>query len=142
MKKILFLALIMSLMVFNSCSVEDNVSDIQFQFEFIPIDSVEIPTTFNYGDTHTISVTYKRPSTCHTFSNFEYEQSTGNLRTVAVVNFVTFGNGCEPLEEEFETKTFSFNALSIEPYTFRFWQGKDDDGQDTYLIYEVPVNNN
>lgn len=132
----------MSSLVFNSCSVDDNVSDIQFQFEFIPVDSVEMPMTFNFGGTHTINVTYKRPSTCHTFSNFEYEQHAGNMRSVAVVNFVTLENDCAPLEEEFITKTFSFNALDTAPYTFRFWQGRDDEGEDMYLVYEVPVNSN
>ncbi len=141
MKKILYLVLILSSVVFNSCSVDDVASDIQFQFEFIPVESVEMPTIFNFGSTHTISVTYRRPTTCHTFSNFDYQQSSGNLRTVAVVNFVTLGNNCEPLEEEFKTETFSFSALEPEPYTFRFWQGKDNEGQDVYLTYEVPVNN-
>ena len=139
MKKILFLALVAGLTVFNSCSVDDNTAD--FQFEFIPIETVEMPEEFNFGDTHTISVTYKRPSTCHSFSNFQYIQETGNVRTVAVVNFVTSGNNCEALEEDFQTETFSFSVLDAEPYTFRFWQGKDDSGQDIYLIYEVPVNN-
>ncbi len=129
-------------MVFNSCAVDDGLSDVQFQFELIPIDSVEIPLAFNLGSTHTISVTYKRPSTCHSFSNFEYVQQSGNVRTVAVVNFVTIGTNCETLEEEFKTETFSFNALAVEPYTFKFWQGRDDEGEDMYLVYEVPVNNN
>jgi len=139
MKKILFLALVMSLTLFNSCATDDSNSDILFQFEFLPVDSVEIPIAFNVGNTHTISVTYKRPSTCHTFSNFEYVQQTGNVRTVAIVNFVTIGDGCEPLEEEFKTETFSFNALDSEPYTFKFWQGKDEAGEDQYIVVEVPT---
>jgi len=142
MKKILFLALIMSSMIFNSCVVDDNASDVQFSFELVPVDSVEMPLAFSLGSTYTISVIYKRPSTCHAFSNFEYVQQTGNVRTVAVVNFVTIGTDCETLEEEFKTETFGFNALSSEPYTFKFWQGRDDEGEDIYLVYEVPVNNN
>lgn len=141
MKKILFLALAISFTLFNSCAVDDSVANVQFQFEFIPIEEVQLPLAFNFGDTHTISVTYKRPSTCHTFSNFEYIQQTGNVRTVAIVNFVTDGDDCEPLEDEFKTETFSFSALDSEPYTFKFWQGKDDEGEDTYLVFEVPVNN-
>lgn len=141
MKKILFLALILSSVVFNSCSVDDVPSDIQFQFEFIPIETVEMPSTFNFGGTHTISVTYKRLSSCHTFSNFQYDQQPGNMRTVSVVNFVTTGNNCQPLDDEFEAQTFSFSALDPDPYIFRFWQGLDDNGEDVYLIYEVPVSN-
>jgi hypothetical protein len=142
MKKILFLALIVSLTFLNSCAVDDNSSTANFQFEFIPVESVEMPVEFTLGDTHTISVTYKRPSTCHSFSNFEYIQRPGNVRNVAVVNFVTSGNDCETLEEDFKTETFSFSALDSAPYTFNFWQGKDENGEDTYLTYEITVNNN
>jgi hypothetical protein len=140
MKKILFLALLVSLTLLNSCSIDDeNIAN--FQFDFIPIEDVEMPQEFNFGETHVISVTYKRPTTCHSFSNFQYIQGEGNLRTIAVINLVTSDNNCETLEEDFQTETFSFSVLNLDPYTFRFWQGKDDNDQDIYLIYEVPVNN-
>ncbi|MEM6718346.1 MAG: hypothetical protein AAF611_03425 [Bacteroidota bacterium] len=142
MKKIVFLAFILSLVAFNSCAVDDTISDTQFQFQFIPVETVEMPSIFNLGSTHTISVTYKRQSSCHSFSNFQYEQDAGNMRTVAVVNFVRIGDDCELLEDEFETRTFSFSALDAAPYTFRFWQGVDEEGENVYLVYEVPVNNN
>lgn len=139
MKKILFLALVVSLALFNSCAVDDNTAD--FQIEFIPIETVEIPAEFNFGETHEITVTYKRLTTCHSFSSFQYVPESNNVRNVAVINFVTLGNDCETLEDDFQSESFSFSVLDTEPYTFKFWQGKDDNGQDMYLIYEVPVNN-
>lgn len=140
MKRILFLTLLVSLTLLNSCSVDDE-NAANFQFDFIPIVSVEMPQEFNFGATHVISVTYKRPSTCHSFSNFQYIQGEGNERTVVVVNLVTPDNNCEVLEEDLQTETFSFSVLDLEPYTFKFWQGKDEDNQDIFLVYEVIVNN-
>ncbi|WP_046746088.1 hypothetical protein [Kordia zhangzhouensis] len=140
MKKILFVAILVSLFMLQACSVDDN-STAEFQFEFIPIESVEMPQEFNFGNTHTIHVTYKQPTTCHSFSNFQYVQEPQNVRNVAVVNFVAIRSDCETLEEEFKTVSFNFSVLDTEPYTFKFWQGKDANGQDMYLIYEVSVNN-
>lgn len=139
MKKILFLALLVSLTILNSCSVDDNIAD--FQFEFIPVEGVEIPEEFNFGETYIINVMYKRPTTCHSFNNFQYIQGEDNLRTIAVINFVTSGNNCEALDNDVQTETFNFNVLDTEPYRFRFWQGRDDNGQDVYLVYDVPVIN-
>jgi len=144
MKKILFLALLVSLTLLNSCTPDDE-NAANFQFDFVPVESVIMPQAFNFGETHEISVTYKRPTTCHSFSNFQYIQDEGNERTVVVVNLVTSDNDCEELQgdflEDFQTETFSFSALNLEPYIFQFWQGKDENNEDIFLVYEVPVNN-
>jgi hypothetical protein len=140
MKKILFLGLMVSLLFASSCSVDDTTAE--FYFELIPVESVEMPVEFIFGATHTITVTYKRPTSCHTFSSFEYVQRPDNVRNVAVVNFVTSGNNCQTLEEDFRTESFSFSALNSEPYTFNFWQGKDANGEDMYLTYEINVSDN
>ena len=137
MKKIVFLILLVGLALFNSCAVDDSVAE--FQIEFVPIETVEIPAEFDFGETYTITVTYKRPTTCHSFSSFNYVPEQGNVRNVAVVNFVTFGNDCETLEDDVQSESFSFSVLDTNTYTFKFWQGKDDNGQDMYLIFEVPV---
>lgn len=139
MKKILFLVLIVGLLLCNSCAVDDNTVD--FSVEFLPIESVEIPAEFNFGETHTITVTYKRPTTCHSFSNFQYVAEDNNVRNVAVINFVRLGSDCETLEDDFKSESFSLSVLYTNSYIFKFWQGKDDNGQDMYLVYEVPVNN-
>jgi len=139
MRKILFLALITCFTVFTSCSVDDGT--VAVQFEAIPIENVLIPTEFNLGDTHTITVTYKRPTDCHTFSNFEYIAESSNVRIVTVVNLFTTGGDCTALTDNFQSQTFNFNVLDTNPYTFKFWQGKDSNGDDMYLEYEIPVNN-
>ena len=46
---------------------------------------------------------------------------------------------CTQVIEEVET-FFNFIVLYDEPYLFRFWAGKDENGNDEYLEIEVPVN--
>ncbi|WP_430410799.1 hypothetical protein [Kordia sp.] len=139
MKKILFLALFTCFTIVTSCSVDDGA--VVVQFEAIPIESVVIPSEFNLGETYTISVTYKRPTDCHSFSNFEYIAESSNVRTVAVVNLFSTEADCVALVDNIQTQTFNFNVLDTNPYTFKFWQGKDESGEDMYLVYEIPVNN-
>ncbi|WP_046758550.1 hypothetical protein [Kordia jejudonensis] len=141
MRKILFLALLTCFTVFTSCSVSDDAVNVQF--ELVPVQNVLIPTEFTLGETYTISVTYERPTDCHAFSNFEYitdTTSATNIRTVAVVNLFTPGD-CTALTGSFQTQTFVLNVLDTNPYRFRFWQGKNEDNEDMYLVYEIPVNN-
>ena len=35
--------------------------------------------------------------------------------------------------------TFNFEATETGTYIFKFWQGQDDYGEDSYLTVEVPV---
>lgn len=141
MRKILFLALIAFFLLITSCSINDDTVNVQFQL--VPVETVIMPTEFTLGETYTISVTYKRPTDCHVFHSFEYvagSTNTSNVRTVAIVNLFTPGN-CTQLEDNFKTQTFNFNVLNTNPYIFKFWQGKNDDNEDMYLEYEIPVNN-
>jgi hypothetical protein len=140
MKKLLFIGLFA--MVFSSCSLDDSVGQ-DFHFEIIPIAEVVLPESFTPGETYTIEYSYYRPSTCHAFNDLYYLVE-GDFRTVAVINTVfeeSDGLICEPLEEELEWKTFTFQCQkNFGVYIFQFWQGQNEDGEDTYLVMEVPVN--
>ncbi|MBT8265548.1 MAG: hypothetical protein KJO41_09700 [Bacteroidia bacterium] len=140
MKKSVFFALLMS--VIWSCSVDDNVSD-EFHLEILPIRSVEgIPNEVHYNEVYTIDYTYTRPTTCHVYNDLYY-LSEGDLRTVAVISTVfneTQGTICEPLNEEIEARSFTFHVQNnAGTYIFQFWQGEDENGEDQFLIYEVPI---
>lgn len=136
MKKI-FLLCFLAMSLF-SCSVDDDVQNVQI--EFLPIESVVLPGAFEFGTVHEISVTYFRPSTCHVFNNFYYEVNE-NERTVAVVAAVFQNENCQPFEPETEEEEVSFNfqVTSNDTYTFKFWQGVDENDNDVYYIVEVPV---
>jgi len=116
-----------------------NVGD--FYFEYVPIQSVEMPTIFELGQTHTIEYSYIRPTNCHSFNDLFYDVSD-NIRTIAVINTVVVGgNPCFEIAEEMVTRTFNFSVANTGVYTFRFWQGiNEEDGEDMYLEFEVPVN--
>ncbi|MGJ8591386.1 MAG: hypothetical protein ACSHXF_02490 [Aquaticitalea sp.] len=121
----------------TSCSLENDYIPVAQQ-EYVPIASVEVPEEFVLGEIYPIYVTYLRPSGCHLFYNFYYEAEE-NQRTVAVINTVYSNSECQTYDQEEVEVSFDFMPNQSGTYVFRFWQGKDEAGNDTYYIVEVPV---
>ena len=134
MKKLFLFSFILSSLW--SCSLGDDTDS--FNYEFVPIESVSIADTLVLGAVHTIVYSYNRPSTCHNFHDLYYV-SEDNERTVAVINTVFDNANCEPLEDNLIEKTFNFKPLNTGTYIFKFWQGLDENDEDQYLVYEIPV---
>ncbi|WP_111308791.1 hypothetical protein [Confluentibacter sediminis] len=134
MKKFLILSFILILM--GSCSLDNDRDD--FNLEILPIESVDIPDSFTIGETYPITVSYFKPSTCHSFREFYYDKEN-NIRTVAVIDYKFLKSDCEDLENELVEASFNFHVTSNGSYIFKFWQGEDADGVDQYLTIEVPV---
>lgn len=134
LKKIMLLLLFVSFL--SSCSLESDTPT--YRLEVLKIESVIMPDTLFLGQTHKIKVKYLRPSTCHTFSNFIFEKSL-NTRFIAVQNFVTESTNCLPLTNELKEEEIDFFVTNNGSYIFKFWQGKDINGEDVYLEMEVPV---
>jgi len=139
MKRLLFFGFFIA--VFWSCSIDDSVDEV-FRFEILPIETVEMPSSVKYNEVYNINYTYLRPSTCHVYNDLYYV-SEGNFITVAVINTVintTETSLCEPLENEIEDRSFAFHVQKDTGfYVFKFWQGEDEFGQDSYLVIEVPI---
>lgn len=135
MKKILLLLSV--LFLFNSCSLDDVQGD-EFSYELVPIASVDIPSEFELGETYNIVIRYYRPSTCHAFDGFYYHKDL-NVRTIAVQNMVFEQNNCEPLTDVLIEQNLEFYVTNNGSYIFKFWQGKNEAGEDIYLEYEIPV---
>lgn len=133
MKKFFLVVIVLS---FLGCSLDDDSGN-NFAFEIMSIESVDIPEEFTFGSTHEISVTYTRPNGCYAFNNFIVDPD-GNTRTVAVVDRVFLGGNCTQATEE-ATVSFNFSVVHSETYIFQFYQGEDANGEDQYLIVEVPV---
>lgn len=133
MKKLLVLCLAL---IFASCSVDDDSTN--YSFEVLPVESVDIPDEFVMGEVYPITVSYFKPSTCHSFREFYYLKEN-NERTVAPIDFVFEQNNCQDLTGELIEETFNFIVTSNGSYIFKFWQGEDVNGEDQYLIIEVPV---
>ena len=137
MKKITIFALIILSSCLASCSLDDD--DINFSFEQIPIEEVDIPDEFIRGETHEISTFYFRPSDCHSFSGFNLTRNSNEI-LLAVQNVVVNDRPCQDLEEtQLIEESFDFLAGAEDSYIFRFWQGIDDQGENLFLVIEVPV---
>jgi len=136
MKKII--SLIVLFFLFNSCTTDSGPS---YSLEFLPIGSVDIPTEFTLGETYPITVYYNRPTTCHYFNGLYYNKNL-NTRTIAVESVVEYRDNCQDLSaaDAMDSYTFNFYVTSNGSYIFKFYQGKDDSGNDVFLEYEVPVN--
>ncbi|MBC3758438.1 hypothetical protein H7U19_08490 [Hyunsoonleella sp. SJ7] len=136
MKKFLILGFL--LVFLSSCDLADDDGNLNFNFEVLPIESVDIPDSFELGAIYPITVSYLRPSTCHQFRDFYYLKEN-NERTVAVINYCFERNDCEELTDEVVEASFNFKVTSNGSYIFKFWQGEDENEVDQYLIVEVPV---
>jgi hypothetical protein len=133
MKKLLIL--LVTLTVF-SCSLDDD--SLENYQDPMPIETALLPDEFTVGETYEITLTYLRPTTCHAFSGIYY-QKHNNERTVVVIGTVFQSNGnCTDLNSELEA-TFNFKATEAGSYIFKFWQGEDENGEDNYIIIEVPA---
>ena len=134
MKKII--SVIALFFLFNSCTPDSGPN---YTFEVLPVESVDIPTEFTLGETYLITMHYKRPSTCHYFNGIYYDKNL-NVRTVAVESAVEQRDNCQELTNEMNTCSFNFTVTSNGSYIFKFYNGEDADGNNTFLEYEVPVN--
>ena len=125
--------------LFNSCSTGD---DTNYLFELRPIQSVDIPTEFTLGQTYPITVHYTKPTSCYYFSSLYYDKDL-NVRTIAVENAVAQKNNCQDLSpaQAVSDYTFNFYVTSNGSYIFKFYQGKDENGVNIFLEYEIPVTN-
>ena len=123
-----------------SCSINSESTGGVDTQELLPIENATLPEEFELGQTYEIAVTYLRPTTCHAFNDIYYLKQD-NARTIAIVSTIFNSNGnCETLNNIVLGATFDFEAEESGSYIFKFWKGKDDEGQDTYLTVEVPVN--
>jgi len=137
MKRVFFLLLVASFTLMTSCDIDD---DVNYHFEALQVKSVEMPEAFDYGQIYKIKVTYFRPDNCTFFEGFDVVKEDVTTRKV-----VTIGTVIEDEDEctgtgEDLVATFNFEVLYDQPYLFRYWTGKDANGDSTYLEISVPVN--
>jgi hypothetical protein len=143
MKKI-FLLLIVAFAL-NSCSMPEESSPTVF-YQLVPIKSCRMPYRFYVGETYELEMFYRQPTSCHFYKGIYFEKE-GNTRIVAIQcgvvessNCVTYPDGSTATEEQKSAKC-SFTPTGNQPYIFRFWTGKNEQGEDTYYDVEVPVEN-
>lgn len=136
MKKLLGILFLLS---FISCSV-DSDSDINFFYEGVAIEAVEqIPDTLEVGEVYIFKLKYFRPSTCHNFNSLDLAQNQNNIH-VAIISTVFTDQVCENFEEdELLEAELSFRPQLENSYVLNFWQGRNEEGMDQFLTFEIPV---
>lgn len=132
---IMFVALALSV---SSCSDNDDVNDHAYHFEYVSVISADLPDEFIYGLTYRINITIELPNSCYYFYNqYDYFYE-GTSRLVYPIAHVDDDVACT-LNITETTFSIPVQVLQSEPYIFKFYQGVDADGQDTFLTIEVPV---
>ena len=130
-----FVSLILTLSII-SCSTDDSAND--FKIETLPIKSAVVPEAFTFGSNHPITIKYELPSSCHAFYDLYY-QYEGASRIVAVNSVVNENNTCTDALIEIEYQ-FLVSVVQKEDYTFKFWKGVDNNGENIFEEIIVPVN--
>lgn len=111
-----------------------------YTFELRPVISVDLPSEFTLGETYEITMHYSRPTSCYLYNNIYYEKDL-NVRTIAVENAIKESDNCVETPNDITTCSFNFQVTSNGSYIFKFWQGKDEQGNNLFLEYEIPVTN-
>jgi len=133
-----FVVAIFALVAFvsNSCSNDDGAN---FHFETLNVLSAEVPEFFELNETYQINVTFERFGNCTFFEEFDVRATDTTVRDVVLIGSVFTDRACTtdivPVEVSFD-----FVVLHDQPYTFRFFQGTDENGDHQFLEIIVPVN--
>ncbi|HRE76532.1 MAG TPA: hypothetical protein PLL09_01775 [Flavobacterium sp.] len=139
MKK--FVLLILFIISLISCSLnEDNVPS--YHYEILPVDSFIVPDTFDFSATHQIKLYYKLPTICHSYGGIYFDRYL-NERTFAIQSLVINENSCLPFDENEDNLrevSLDFKVINTDTYLFKFYKGKDEEGNNIFEEVEVPVN--
>lgn len=127
--------LLIGIILFSSCLDADEPN---YKYEFLKIDSAITPASFTYGEIDTIKIKYTLPNDCYYFDRLYY-QYKDTTRTVAVTAAVSLNNTCEEIAME-EEYSFTVHAIQKEDYVFKFYKGKDADGESIFEDVVIPVN--
>lgn len=134
MKK--FLLLVLTIIPFIACSSDDDSGIMQ---DLAPTLSANLPESFVFGHLYDIEITYERPSSCHSFLGLDVSPNENEITIGVVTAFNTNSRNCMSSGNLQATATIKFVAERDDFYIFRFWQGKNQAGEDEFLTVEVPV---
>ncbi|WP_158975070.1 hypothetical protein [Cellulophaga sp. L1A9] len=138
MRNLLSLSMMLLLLLsLAGCNLEDTEN---FRFVAFPIESVELPESFDLNETYEIKVKYLRGSDCAFFEGFDIVKEDTTIRNVAAIGSMLIdSDDCNEVLEEVET-SFNFIVLYSDTYLFKFYTGENENGEAEYLEIEVPVN--
>lgn len=118
-----------------SCTPEGDT----YSLEILPVAKVEMETAFAKDSVTEISVKYLRPSNCHFYEDFYYERIEFT-RIVAIYNAKLNKDNCQSVANDTVTVPLKFKPTQLGTYTFKFWKGTNNAGEDEYFEYDAVVN--
>ncbi len=134
-----FFYAVIAVLALSSCTLDDD--DPNFNYVALNIVEAELPESFNLNETYDIKVTYQTSNDCSFFEGFDVVREDETVRRVVALGRELIDEDNCKEETVLVTEMFRFIVLYNQPYTFRFWQGENADGENEYLEVEVPVNN-
>ncbi len=136
MKNVFLVSLCSIFLFLTACSVDDNSP----KYHLIPLEvsSVDLPPSFTLNEAYEINVTYDIPNGCTFFDGFEITPIEQTTRNVIPIGSQFDDPDCTDGGQEAES-SFRFVVLYTGTYLFRFYSGKDANGEDQFLEIEVPV---
>lgn len=136
--KYLLLAIITLSITITSCSDDDDSLDHDFDLEYVKVLSAELPNEFEFGSTYIVKASVELPNSCYFYYNqYDYIYE-GASRLIYAIGHVDEHDTCNEIVTE-DTLSFPVTIQQSEPYNFKFYQGKDANGEDIFLTIEVPV---
>ena len=133
-----FFTLFLAVFLIYACNDDDDNNYHDYHLEYVSVISADLPDEFIYGRTYRIDVTIELPNSCYYYYNqYDYFYE-GTARLIYPIAHVDDGVPCTPNITE-TTFSIPVQALQLETYIFKFYQGKDADEQDIFLTIEVPV---
>lgn len=135
MKKILILSI--CLLLFYSCLI-NNDKHLNYNYEVLPIDEFTAPTSFNFGEKDTIKLKYSLKNGCYSFYDVYYEY-LDTTRIVGIKSVIALDRECTEAIIQYDYNLI-VTATQEEDYVFRFFKGKDNNGENIFEDIVVPVN--
>ena len=132
-KAVLFLILITSIL---GCGLDDD--NTSYTYHVVPIDSYTVPESFTLGETYEIKLKYQKPTPCHIFQGIYYDKNL-NTRTIGIQTAVQNNQTCTEVLPPLSETSFNFMVNNTGSYIFKFYKGKDIDGEDIFEEVEIPV---
>ncbi|MGB3152036.1 MAG: hypothetical protein WBB27_15370 [Maribacter sp.] len=125
-------------LLFNGCSIDDDQPN--FHFTALRITSANLPESFALNETYRVDVTFELPNGCSAYEGFDVTEEDTTVRNVVAIGSIrTDSEACTQSIIDGEA-FFNFTVIYNEPYTFKFFQGENSDGEAEFLEVIVPVN--
>jgi len=136
MKRIVLICIsgLLSLLLWQCTTHEP---DDNYRQVVLPVTAVDLPAKCRVDSVSIFTVHYKKPSTCHMFNGFYYDKS-GMTRIVAVTMVQAMNASCIT-DGTVVSADLKFKPATAGDYTFKFWLGTDNSGNDTFIEQPITV---